>query len=964
MKTWSLVSKLGAAMLLLSISSSGYAQEASPFSFSGPCSSQGVWTRAALAHTQDVKQVINKLKDNPACNSLKASISAGLSGIDDQLQLIDKAYESTDGKGQTLAKLPQEIMSLRSFSRDSSLFKENISQLLIGKTITQSALSSQQVDARVTTNSFKGATGGTQASLEALTQRTHRAASTGLSLFNSTLSAMQEAQANCLDDTQGASAVAGMVKVLSSFASSGDQGLSSQLSMAVQNLSQYLNRDQKYVKALRTLNDREFISSMSCLMEITTDGYCSALDAQYMFQEVTNSQAVKVETFTNKRTGQTEKRVVGLNESFSKKLEKGPLAGYYILSRQVPIVTDWIQKVQYGITPQLPTEADFQIGVSTNVYEHYNTMKKIEGTFNFQKKLMGELSDFKSKQTYVLQMLTDVAESMVGGRNLRSGASENFFSKVSTQNEIFFRLLGMPVPDAVLGTGPEGIQFANSPDRWLQVRYRNLPLFNDPDKLAEIIYENMQVLFKEATSIGIAYYNKYFIVDKIQVVNDSLLGLDANVRDALVNIDLYLANLELRIEQDSKDRTMVASIVDTRRRIGRILHRYRELHDYSVKLIQERKDNGNSYKTMDDAEMAKRLRQVGDNLLQQVYLDFDILTARTGFLSKRMSSFVFQDYTLSLRNRDEFNQYFDDLMLATGYNSLNTMMNMSQTEFSKVKTDLDQAMNIYKKNIDALEDVVGEAFIRNIFELKLMSLGKDLTDYERTKLVYEISQKAGSAKIPEEDSFGAQRAMRGFLNRVWNELTFKDKDLYGAPGFWSRLLMPGHEWGNRFLGKKGKIVVSPVSEFETAQGEMAKLCTQALAFPNLRPYWALCEDAVLVSPLMNKNVKDAEVKEMVQSYLSVNFVNKAYENIDTKKTEVSAKDRARNYQSRICALRDYHRRNEVARISSAMRDDGNTYQNPFTKEISDEVKIPAGSTAPSHLGSPTAKAGTSPENEN
>ena len=133
--------------------------------------------------------------------------------------------------------------------------------------------------------------------------------------------------------------------------------------------------------------------------------------------------------------------------------------------------------------------------------------------------------------------------------------------------------------------------------------------------------------------------------------------------------------------------------------------------------------------------MAKRLRQVGDSLLQQVYTEFEILTARTGFLSKRMSSFVFLDYTLSLRNRDEFNQYFDDLMLATGYNSLNTMMNMSQTEFSKVKTDLDQAMNIYKKNIDSLEDVVSEGFIRNIFELKLMSMGKELNEYERTKLV-------------------------------------------------------------------------------------------------------------------------------------------------------------------------------------------------------------------------------------
>src|SRR5207253_2073647 len=175
-----------------------------------------------------------------------------------------------------------------------------------------------------------------------------------------------------------------------------------------QNLGQYLARDKKYITALRELNDREFTSSMSCLVEITSEGFCSALDAQYLFQEITASQSVAVKEYVNTRTGKPEKKVVGLNENFIKKLEKGPLAGYYILSRQVPIVTEWIQKVQYGITPQLPTEADFQISVSTNVYQHFNTLKKIEGTFNFQRKLMAEITDFKSKQTYVLQMLNGV----------------------------------------------------------------------------------------------------------------------------------------------------------------------------------------------------------------------------------------------------------------------------------------------------------------------------------------------------------------------------------------------------------------------------------------------------------------------------------------------------------------------------------------------------------------------------
>ncbi len=930
MKVRSNVSSLVAGTLLLVSSIALAQQEVSPFAYSGPCGSQGQWTQAALSHANEVRQVITKLKDNPACNSLKASIQGGLAGIDASLQEVDKAYSNEGEVGQTYAALPQEIIALRSFGKESSLFKGNVLKQLFRKTVMESELGSKEVAGYEENNKLYSA------SLMARKQRAHRAAMAGLGIFNTTFSSMLDAEASCLDDAKGTTTIAGMIKILSSFATSGDQGLNSQLAMAVQNLGQYFGRDQKYIDAIRKLNDRELISSMSCLMEVTTDGYCAALDAQYMFQEVINGQAARVESYTNKNTGLTENRVVGMSLNFSKKLEEGPLAGYYILTRQVPVVTEWLSKVQYGITPQLPTEADFQVSVSTNVYEHYNTLKQIEGTFNYQKKLMLELGDFKAKQTYVLSMLENVGDSMLGdgGFSRRNGSAENFFSKVSTLNEIYFKLLGINTPDSVLGSGPEAIQFSAQPKSWLRAKYRNLPQFNDPDKLAETIYENMQSLFKGATSLAIAYYNKYFIVDKVQVVNDSLLGLDVSVRDALVNIDRYLANLQSRVLEDAKDPTWIASIIDTRRRIGRILSRYKDLRQYGVTLLEHKKQTG-TYKDLDDEKMSKELRKIGDALLQQVYTEFEVLTARTGFLSKRMAGFVYQDYTISLRNRDEFNQYINDLMLATGYNSLNTMINMSQTEFSKVKTDLNQSMNIYKKTIEALEPVVTNIFTRNIMDLKMMASGEELTEADRVAMIYENERKMGSAQVPSEDTNSFVRGARGILNRVWMELTMKDKEVLGAPSVREKLMLPFEQIGNKLMGVKGKIVISPVSEFDTASGEMAKLCIQTLAFANLRPFWSLCQEAHLESPLLgNKNLDQAS-KQALDNYLSVYYVRKGYENIERNKPEITKTDRARNYQARICALRDYHRRNEVARVTSAMRMDGDTYENEFTKKIDD-----------------------------
>jgi tetratricopeptide (TPR) repeat protein len=931
------ISQFGLLWMLGSLAvSPALAQEdtSSPYALSGPCASQGAWTQAALSRTSELKQIITKLKDNPACNSLKSSIESSLTAMEKNLGEIQQIDKSSDSKSRRLLQLPQEIGALRTFSRESSMFKNNVMQLLMGKTVTLSALSSQN------------AVQSTSDSLQTLGYRAQAAAGTGLQLFNSTMSAMQQAQAGCLDDTQGVAMTAGMIKILSSFASSGNNGLNSQLATAVQNLGQYLSREKKYVKALRMLNDREFTTSMSCLMEITTDGYCSALDAQYLFQEVMNSQSIEVKDFTNKKTGKVEKKVVGLSQNFSKKLEEGPLAGYYILSKQMPVVTNWIQKVQYGITPQLPTEADFQINVSTNVYQHYNRLKRIEGTFNSQRKLMQDLADFKTKQTYVLQMLNNVASNMTDS-GMRDGGSENFFTKSASTNEIYFRLLGMStIPDAVLGTGPEGMQFVNNPQGWLNAKYRTLPIFNDPNKLADMISDNMQGLFKEATTMAIAYYNKFFIVDKTQVVNDSLLGLDVNVRDALVNIDKYLKALRTRIQTDSNDPTIIASIDDTRARIGRILGRYKELRDYSAQLVEKSKAQakeqtaqGKPVEDYVDPDLNAKLRKIGEDLLQQVYTELEVLTARTGFLSNRMSGFVYQDYTISLRHRDQFNQYYEDLMLATGYNTLNTMMNMSQTEYSKVKTDLDQAMNIYKKNIDSMEEIVASVFVRNIFDLRLSATNDELTEVQRTEMAYEFAKRMGSTQIPGEDSWGWVRTLRGYGKRVWMDLTFEDREQLGAPGMWDKLAMPFRKLGNAILQEKGKIVVSPVSEFSTAQGEMAKLCTQTLAFANLRTYWELCKDVQLDSPLMKKNVTDPDLKKMLNTYLSVNYLAKAYENVEVGKKNITGLDRARNYQARICALRDYHRRNEIARMTSGMISDGDTYENVFTKSVEVPVDV-------------------------
>ncbi len=890
------------------------------YAFTGPCNSQGSWTQAALTQTNKIKEVIASLKDNPACQALKTSMNDSLSNIEQNLATIQRDGGSAAGR---IASLPMEITALRNFSRENSAFKKGVMDILFGKTLEYSALSSQ-----VAVNGGGSHPEHTAESMLRLENRVRHASIQGLNMFNTTISSLQQAQAECLDATQGASAISSMVQMLSAFASNGQSHTSPQLAMAVQNLGHFLSRERKYIDALRKLNDREFITSMSCLMEVTSEGYCSALDARYLLQEITNNHRIKVMHIPNKQTGKAEARIVGVSENFAKALKNGPLAGYYILSRQVPIITDWMQKVQFGITPQLPTEANFKNDVAMGVQLHYNARNTIEGAYSMALKLLKDLPDAQSKQTFVFQMIINTANQLVHG----NGGTENFFTKVASESEVIFRLLGIPVPTAVLGEGPEAIQFANNPSGWLQAKYRKLPQFSNPEELAVRVQENMRDIFEQATKIAIAYYNKYFIVDKVQVVNDSLLGLDASVRDALINVDVYLKNLSERIIREKQDATILPSINQTRVRIGRVLARYAEIRKMGVELINLHKTDPD-FKTLDDANLDRKLRKLGDDLLYEVYEQFEILLARSGWLSNRMATFVLIDYTMSLRTRDQFDRYLEDMMFATGYSALNMMMGIAQFDFSKSMVDIERSLNIYTTNLAALEGVTEQVFTRHIWDLNLKSRNETLTSQDVFRLSKQEAFNRGYEQVPGESANWFQRLIRGKLTQWWMDFTNKDTISYGTPGFWGKLGNPFVAAFNAILGKKGHIVIYPGNTFNSAKTEMSLLCTQALAFPNLRPYWSLCKSSYLLSPLYQVEVQDSDLRGIMDNYLSVNFVKKAYEHIEPTKASITAYDRGLNTEARICALRDYHRRNEVAKITAAMRDDGDVYQNEFTKVV-------------------------------
>lgn len=896
------------------------------YAIPGNCSSQGAWTQQALSHTNRLKEIIKQLRDNPACKGIQDTLKNSLAQVSQKLEEVQSQENEQTRKAK---EMDTNVMVSRNFTNDihsgktpgGDLFKNSAINLLFRSTLLKSAMSSN----------YK---------VQEQVRKIGYSANEGLGILNSTISAMTEAQSSCLDNVNvGVSAGATLVKLLSTFVSSGS-GTDPQMALAVQNIGQYFSRDKKYADAIRKLEDREFITSMSCLVEVTAENFCSARDAYYLMDDVLKSQTadIKQSTFKNAK-GETQKSIVikGENENFKKAALKGPLSGYYILTRQVPVVTNWILKVQYGNSPQLPTEAEFQVNIIQNIQNMQINMKKIEGSFNFQ---VGQMKQpeisLTDKQGYLLGILRNVTRDLQrGGGN----DSENFFVKGTTEPELYFKLLlGMEVPLAVQGKGEQGLVFGGDSEKYLIANYKSMPQFQDPEATVHKIRENLREVFRNAEIRANAYYMKYFIVDKNQVVQDSLIGLDTNVREALGNIDLYLKDLELRLANDKKHASTVGFIKDTRSRIGQVLARYVALHKYGLEIIN-RKD-------IDQKTMEKELERLGFNLLQEVYTQFQVMLARAGWLVNRMTGYVMYDYTVSLRKQTDFSPYINELLYSSGYQILSQMFGMTEIPYTKVTTDLNTAMNIYSRNFDSLEKIVESPFVRNLNKLKLEAENQPYSDLELAIRYEKEAFMRGFVTYPDDLDGPRYRLFRGLKSSFLS--AFFDQGEIPRLGLVDSILLPITALTNATFGQRNPVTVRVGNEFFTAEKEHSLLCTQALAFKNLRPYWYTCKDAQLQTPLMAADPKNKELMELMNNYLSINFRQKAWEGIEKGRTYVQSAEnskavgtesyqRALNMSNRVCALRDYHRRNEVARVTAAMRDDLTEYENEYTKLFEENV---------------------------
>ncbi len=855
----------------------------SSYAFGGACSSQGLWTQNALSATQNLRKITLQLRDDPNCQALGKTMETAFGNLEQQLQNANVGQSSETRR--RLQDLPREIGALRNYVSAPGADRSQIMQLMMNRAVEGASLSAQ-----VGGNTPNEASANL---MKDLGQRFQESSKTGLKVFNQVVDTLPQLDQCLMGDGQQAvgNLVAGLVQVASSFASSGNDTTGGNMALTVSKISSYM-RNSKFSATLRKLNQQEFLASMACLIELTSESYCSARDATSLFKKGMSDLSWKQE-LNGKITSQN------------------PFIGYYVLNTHVPNITKWLQKIQIGVDPMLPTDAVFQNRILQEVTDFYKGLKTLLGDYNSALLTIKTLPNTEAKQNAVLKLIGNITDSMAPrGSN---PDKTNFFTISKTEIKIPFFLIGMDVPDQVLGR-EQGLMKI-SYDDWLQANISTLPQFQDPELLAETIGKNMQELAAAANASVIEYFSKWYIVDKSALVVESMVDINYTVQDSLLITQKYLEVAKDRVQKYGGNPAIITQIFDTQSRIDKILNQYKIVQEkgraYSRKAELERKAQAEKIAAAErDPKKRKPVEFIplsetemmeisfdSVELIETVYEQFMVMQARSGFLANRMITIVRNDYNLLIENKVNFDDYQREIFIATGMAGLDRMLQMFNGNPANIQTDLNMALSINKGNLEALEYLMKDNLIAMLAEKKMV----------------------------EEDRNGGWLSTWIDSNRRLLKDTFTDKyahfngwnlapDLTSPVGAFSVL---GYWWAHSDrYPMKSNASYAPQSEFSEASAIKAQLCLQSLAFWNRGllnngPLFDLCTKSILFSPFDQAKVN--------MKGLDMSYNERLNSHVGEKNTTV-AMQKALNHSARICAFRDFNRKNLVQFLSLNKKD--------------------------------------------
>ena len=803
-------------------------------SFGNGCSTMGKWTGDALAQTGEMEAALRAIRDNPACKGFE-SVFQGALGDLDTAQVALKQQSSVSKQMNRLQDIDTQDSALRSEligSASSGISKNDAAKLSVGRMFEKASIVADLASSNYLPMAQMFAT---------------RAAEVAIPSVDRVLSVLPSID-SCLigNAPQAASLIMASVKAAAAFSSS-DVGLGGRLSDSVMRIITML-RDKRFSEIQRHLDKGRLWISMSCLMETTAQTYCAAHDAQDVLNKFRDQ-------FVDEKA-----KYPGV------KLKDSPLEGYIVLTREVDIITKWLQRLWFGQNPKTNNDADFKNTAMTNFNNHLTQVNKVIGNFNDNSlQLQLALSDQDKKNT-IYKMLTDLVTILQD-----ESQGQNFFILSVQKDLIPFYLVGIDkVPDEV-GSSKKGT--AVDWKIYMVNQGNFIAPFNNPDQLIVTINSRLTSLQEDSIRKAGAQYRQRVITDHVDVFNQLFAEQPIRTADAFVHVYNYLKHLSKRIKEssDPASQALLPGILSTQARLKEVIQAIIEISNYTKTHNLAKLSNTQLITKIEDPTV----KGLYTKFLNTAFDNFRVALQKDSFFLTRIGTYVRYDYALRLRQHEQMGGWVNDILTVSGSDLINKLREFFQSEPNSTWKDLQRAQMINQTNLESLEALLSDPLYAVMNELNLVAKGARPDSWTLNgSTIYHLFDRSNQELNQDMQKNWAMFPIHALA--------------YGAKTF--RLFSHPEMYPLRvdfFPIKRG--VDDEYHSFEQFKNQ---LCVQSLAFNDYKKFADFCKGSTLQSFYDTPQTNHANLSVAWDDY-----AKKTYD--------------AHQHFENVCAFRNFNRRNLV-----------------------------------------------------
>ncbi len=802
----------------------------------GSCTSKGGWTQTALTQTASIATLITQLKDLPACKGIE-SLKSNL----DQLQNL-RSPTTEAAQRLRIESLPSELAALRQYRTSDPSTKDIVSKLILDKSLESATMSTAQnqnfssIDPKLMMMSDR---------LSSLSSRFNSSvdiATESLSRYFSTVSNYS----GCLmaRPDLGVQLITASVDLIGAFAGGG-----SALSKLGKPLEGFLRMLQtsNLRNALRKANETAFLSSIACLMESTSDLYCSIEDAYHLSNSNVSTNTENIELKLKNKTG------------------SNPIEGYFLITRELPAISNWIQAIISGATPNFETDAQQKNKIWNGIMEFIKSTNTLKSMVNESYIQTQALTDINQKRNAVYKLIFRISDTIIGDQG---SSTTNYYTIEAVPQYMPFYLIGLKdIPEPCIRRPNDPVnKVLNSPQDWMLSGGSYVPQFQDPEALFQVIRAQIDGLIARAQTAASAQFQQRMVLDMQNLCAQGVTNEVVTVEQSFINVASYLNRLEDRIWKaqghEFGNIQMIPLIRDTQKRLSTILEKFNTYKKIS-RSYQYKKTS---------ADLLDSSKKSCEAIVNAAYTQLNVMLQLNTFLTNRLTTLIRHDYIMRVRNHESMSPYEQELLTVSGAALLERLSEVNRVDANRIKLDLDGAQVAAQTNLGLLQQSFSNVLAPMIEELGMVASNSKPTNvkinFKRLGRFFEDIGPAGPAAP--------------FI--IFNQW-MQYRERYTLKPWFAPYTKQGADTSNN----------------SNAQYK-ARICILTLGFENRESFYHLCAGSVLKSAysIVNK----PQDRKMKTSELDVSYDEYF------KKSRASVTSAYAEGYKNICAFRDFDRKNQ------------------------------------------------------